>query len=165
MKIVSPLATGHQVQLLQGGQEFFPALIDAIDSATHEVRLETYIFNVVAAGAKVAAAMERAAQRGVSVYLVMDGVGTPSLPPEWAGRFDRARVQWRIFRPLGRLGVLIPSRWRRLHRKLCVVDGRVAFCGGLNVLDDLYDPNHGELEAPRFDFAVRVTGPMVQAMH
>ncbi len=165
MKSVLPLATGHQVQLLQGGQAFFPALIEAIDCATHEIRLETYIFNVVAAGAQVAAALERAARRGVSVYLVMDGVGTPSLPPEWVGRFDRARVEWRIFRPLGRLGVLIPSRWRRLHRKLCVVDGRVAFCGGLNVLDDLYDPNHGELEAPRFDFAVRVTGPMVQAMH
>ena len=74
-------------------------------------------------------------------------------------------MQWRIFLPLGRLGGLIPSRWRRLHRKLCIVDGRVAFCGGLNVLDDFYDPNHGVLEAARFDFAVRVTGPLVQAMH
>ena len=63
----------------------------------------------------------------------------------------------------GRL--LIPSRWRRLHRKLCVVDGTVAFCGGINVLDDFYDPNYGALEAPRFDFAVRVTGPLVQAVH
>jgi cardiolipin synthase A/B len=165
VRAIPPLVTGHQVRLLQGGQSFFPALIDAIDRSTHEVRLETYIFNVVGAGAQVAAALERAALRGVSVYLVMDGVGTPLLPPEWAERFNHARVQWRIFRPLGRLGVLIPSRWRRLHRKLCVVDGRVAFCGGLNVLDDLHDPNHGELDAPRFDFAVRVTGPLVQTMH
>ena len=165
MKAIPPLVTGHQVRLLQGGQSFFPALIDAIDRSTHEVRLETYIFNVVAAGAQVAAALERAARRGVAVYLVMDGVGTPSLPQEWAGRFNLAGVQWHIFRPLGRLGVLIPSRWRRLHRKLCVVDGSVAFCGGLNVLDDWYDPNHGALDAPRLDFAVRVTGPLVQAVH
>lgn len=162
---MTPLRPGHQVQLLQGGQAFFPALIAAIDASAHEVRLETYIFGVEAAGARVAVALERAAQRGVSVYLVMDGVGTPHLPQEWVSRFKAAGVQWRIFSPLGQLGVLIPNRWRRLHRKLCVVDGVVAFCGGINVLDDLYDPNHGVLDAPRFDFAVRVTGPLVQAVH
>ena len=156
---------GHQVQLLQGGQAFFPALVQAIEHSVHEVRMETYIFSVEASGQGVAVALERAAQRGVAVYLVMDGVGTPSLPHEWVTRFNTAGVQWRIFLPLGRLGVLIPSRWRRLHRKLCVVDGTVAFCGGINVLDDFYDPNHGALDAPRFDFAVRVTGPLVQAVH
>ena len=162
---MSQTVSGHQVELLQGGQAFFPALIDAIDSSAHEVRIETYIFSVVAAGAQVASALERAGQRGVSVYLVMDGVGTPFLPSEWSKRFDAAGVKWRIFLPLGRLGVLIPSRWRRLHRKLCVVDGRVAFCGGLNILDDYFDPNYGVLDQPRLDFAVRVTGPLVQAVH
>lgn len=157
--------SGHQVQLLQGGQALFPALVQAIDRSVHEVRLETYIFDVAASTEGVAAALERAAQRGVSVYLVMDGAGTPALAPTWARRFDAAGVQWRIFSPLGRLGLLIPTRWRRLHRKLCVVDGSVAFCGGINVLDDFLDPNYGVLTAPRFDFAVRVTGPLVQAVH
>ena len=156
---------GHQVQLLQGGQTFFPMLIKDIDRSVHEVRIETYIFSVVAAGEQVAVALERAAQRGVSVFLVVDGVGTPRIPAAWATRFNAAGVQWRIFSPLGRLGVLIPSRWRRLHRKLCVVDGSVAYCGGINLLDDFYDPNHGVLDAPRFDFAVRVTGPLVQSVH
>lgn len=160
-----PLQPGHQVQLLQGGQAFFAALVRAIDRGAHEIRMETYIFNVAASGAQVAAALERAGQRGVAVYLVIDGVGTPSIPPEWVTRFAAAGVKWCIFSPLGRLGVLIPSRWRRLHRKLCVVDGTVAFCGGINVLDDFYDPNHGVLETPRLDFAVRVTGPLVQAVH
>lgn len=162
---MTPLQPGHHVQLLQGGQAFFPALIAAIDASAHEVRLETYIFSVEAVGASVASALERAAQRGVRVYLVMDGVGTPRLPLEWVNRFKAAGVEWRIFSPLGRLGVFIPNRWRRLHRKLCVVDGAVAFCGGINLLDDFYDPNHGALAAPRFDFAVRVTGPLVQAVH
>jgi cardiolipin synthase len=157
--------SGHQVQLLQGGQAFFQALNDAIDKSAHEIRMETYIFNVEASGVQVAVALERAAQRGVAVYLVMDGVGTPRIPAEWVQRFNSAGVEWRIFSPLGRLGVFIPSRWRRLHRKLCVVDGTVAFCGGINVLDDFFDPNHGALDAPRFDFAVRVTGPLVQAVH
>lgn len=159
------LRPGHQVQLLQGGRDFFPAFLQAIDASAHEVRMETYIFCVEASGALVAEALERAARRGVAVYLVIDGVGTPTLPAPWAKRFDAAGVKWRIFSPMGRTGVFVPSLWRRLHRKLCVVDGSVAFCGGINVLDDLYDPNYGALEIPRFDFAVRVTGPLVQQAH
>lgn len=159
------LRPGHEVQLLQGGQAFFPALVQAIDQSAHEVRLETYIFDLDASGQQVAAALVRAAQRGVAVYLVVDGAGTRDIPAEWAARFDAAGVQWRIYSPLGRLGFFIPSRWRRMHRKLCVVDGGVAFCGGINMLDDFRDPNHGVLQEPRFDFAVRVTGPLVQAVH
>jgi cardiolipin synthase len=155
----------HHVQLLQGGHAYFSALIDSVDDSVREVRMETYIFSFHGVGERVAAALERAALRGVAVYLVMDGVGTPTVVPDWAKRFDAAGVQWRVFLPLGRLGVLIPNRWRRLHRKLCVVDGAVAYCGGINVLDDFYDPNHGTLEAPRFDFAVRVTGPLVREVH
>ena len=159
------LRAAHQVHLLQGAQALFPDLVKAIDASMREVRMETYIFHLDATGQAMAQALERAARRGVQVYLVMDGVGTPALPPEWARRFDAAGVQWRIFLPLGRIGLLIPNHWRRLHRKLCVVDGQVGFCGGVNVLDDLYDPNHGALTAPRLDFAVRVSGPLVQAMH
>ncbi len=156
---------GHQIQLLQGAQAFFPALVRAVERSAHEVRMETYIFSVEGAGESVAIALEQAARRGVAVYLVMDGVGTPSIPARLASRFDAAGVKWRIFSPLGRWGLLVPSRWRRLHRKLCVVDGLVAFCGGVNVLDDWYDPNYGTLKAPRFDFVVQVTGPLVQAVH
>lgn len=161
----SQLRADHQLQLLEGGQAYFPALVHAIDQALHEVRMETYIFDFTAAGQAVAEALERAARRGVTVYLVMDGVGTPVLPAQWRKRFDAAGVQWRIFSPLGRLGLLIPSRWRRLHRKLCVVDGQLAFCGGINILDDFFDLNHGPLSAPRFDFAVQVRGPLVRAVH
>lgn len=60
----------------------------------------------------------------------------------------------------GRFGLLIPERWRRLHRKLCIIDQQRVFCGGINILDDFYDPNHGELPSARFDFAVVVTGPL-----
>jgi cardiolipin synthase len=162
---MAQLQLGHQLQLLQGGEAFFPALIEAIDASVHEVRMETYIFNGEGSGALVAAALERAALRGVVVNLVMDGVGTPALDQHWRSRFLAAGVVWRIFAPMGRFGLLIPSRWRRLHRKLCVVDGQVAFCGGVNVLDDFFDPNHGALSLPRLDFSVRVTGPLVQEVH
>ncbi len=152
----------HHIRLLQGGTELFPALIQAIDAAQLEVRLETYIFHMDASGEQVADALARAAARGVQVYLIMDGIGTPELPAPWRQRFSDCGVQWRIFLPLGRLGVFIPSRWRRLHRKLCVVDADMAFCGGINILDDLNDPVFGPLKQPRLDFAVSVTGPLVQ---
>ena len=164
-KQLPPLRAAHQVQLLQGGAAFFPQLVRDIEHSVHEVRLETYIFRFDPSGEQVAEALVRAAQRGVAVYLVMDGVGTPSVPPAWATRFDDAGVQWWIFQPLGRLGLFIPSRWRRLHRKLCVIDGQVAFCGGINVLDDWFDHHDARLPAPRFDFAVRVTGPLVRSVH
>jgi cardiolipin synthase len=159
------LRPGHHVQLLEGWRELYAAMAQAIDHGRLEVRLETYIFEMDSAGEELAATLERAALRGLKVYVVADGAGTEALPEAWAQRFARAGVQWLLFRPLGRLGVLIPSRWRRLHRKLCVVDGRVAFCGGINVLHDCNDPNHGHLPAPRLDFAVRVTGPLVRQVH
>ena len=156
---------GHQLQMLQGSAAFFSALTQAFDASRHEIRLETYIFNPSGSGEQIAQALERAAARGVSVFVVVDGVGSPVLPAPWSQRLAAAGVQWRVFQPLGYLGLLVPSRWRRLHRKLCVVDQELAFCGGINVLDDWFDPNHGALAAPRFDFAVRVTGPLVLDVH
>ena len=148
----------QQVRLLQGAVELFAAVIAAVDASAAEVRLETYIFNFDSQGERLAQALMRAAERGVAVYLVMDGIGTPALPPQWAQRFNAAGVQWHRFSPLGLMGVFRPGRWRRLHRKLCVVDGAVAFCGGINVLDDLVDPHYGVLQTPRLDFAVQVRG-------
>jgi cardiolipin synthase A/B len=160
--------SGHHVHLLQGTAEFFPALIAAMDAAQHDIRMETYIFDFTASGAEVGTALARAALRGVRVQLVVDGVGTGQIPADWRERFDTAGVRYIVFNPLGRLGMLLPSGWRRLHRKLVVIDGgttqAVAFCGGINILDDYHDPNYGALAAPRFDFSVCVTGPLVDAV-
>ncbi len=153
------------IELLQGSQTFFPALVAAIDGARAEVRLETYIFDFNGEAASVAAALERAGARGVATRVVVDGVGTDALPPVWRQRFQAAAVQWSVFAPLGTMGLLLPSQWRRLHRKLCVIDGRVAFCGGINILDDYHDPHHGRLAQPRLDFAVRASGALVSQAH
>jgi cardiolipin synthase len=134
----------------------------ALERARSHVLLETYIFDFQGGALLVAEALERAALRGVRVWLVVDGVGTGKLPSRWQDRFDQAGVDWRVYSPLGTLGLLIPSRWRRLHRKLCVVDGHTAFCGGINILDDWHDPHHGPLAQPRLDFAVCVQGDLVQ---
>jgi len=162
---IPPLRTGHELRLLEGSAALFPALVQAIDQARREVLLETYIFDFTGASAEVAYALERAARRGLLVRVVVDGFGTEELPGVWRERFLEAGVDWQVFSPPGRFGVLWPGNWRRLHRKLCVVDEAVAFCGGINILDDLHDPNHGPLTAPRLDFAVQVAGPLVSQVH
>ena len=146
------------LQLLEGGNELFPAMVASIDDAKHSVQMETYIFDLTASGATVASALEQAALRGVLVRIMVDGFGTPSLPDEWVQRFKTAGVQLLIYEPIVTLGIFFLSQWRRLHRKLCVIDNEVAYCGGINVLDDWHDPSYGLLAAPRLDFSVRVTG-------
>ena len=148
--------------LLHGARGLFAALIEAFDAAEREIRLETYIFDTQGSAADLASALVRAAQRGVAVHLVVDGVGTPDLPAPWCERFAAAGVQVARFAPTGWLGLLRPSRWHRLHRKLCVVDGALLFCGGINILDDHHDPNHGPLAHPRLDFAVALRGAPVR---
>ncbi|WP_310611025.1 cardiolipin synthase ClsB [Limnohabitans sp.] len=159
-------AHSHQLRLLTGGVDLFAAMVEAVDAAQHEVRLETYIFSFAGSGADVAQALMRAAQRGVQVCVVVDGVGTSELPAQWAQQLAQTGVQIRVFVPAVGLGFWLPSRWRRLHRKLCVVDNVVAFCGGINILDDYLDPHvHGLLKAPRLDYAVSLRGPLVSAVH
>ena len=155
------LRTPETLQLLQGSQQLFPALIQAFDSAVSWIQLETYIFHFHGTGADVANALVRAAGRGVKVQVLVDAVGSGPLPARWKKTFADAGVEWSAYSPTASsFGLLAPERWRRLHRKLCVIDQSVVFCGGINVLDDFYDPNHGVLQAPRFDFAVAVTGPL-----
>jgi cardiolipin synthase len=161
----SALRPDHDLTLLKGGEALFPAMIEAIAAARAEVLLETYILEFERSVIPVAQALEQAAARGVTVCVVVDGVGTGELPAEWQRRWAAAGVRWRVFNPARGWRVLLPPRWRRLHRKLCVVDGSIGFCGGVNLLDDYYDPNYGELAEPRLDFAVRVTGPLVADMH
>ena len=156
----------HEMCLLTGGVDLFAAMVEAVDAAQHEVLLETYIFDFAGAGAEVARALMRAAQRGVRVCVVVDGVGTGELPTLWADQFAQTGVQVRVFAPAVGLGFWLPSRWRRLHRKLCVVDHTVAFCGGINILDDYLDPHvEGLLKSPRLDYAVSMRGPLVTAAY
>lgn len=156
--------TEQSYVLLNSGQAFFPVLLQAIEKAQSSVALETYIFDFNGVGARVAQALCDAADRGIQVRVLADGLGTPSLPAIWRNSFARSGVAFMLYRPVGTLGLLFPRRWRRLHRKLCVIDQEVAFCGGINILDDRHDPNHGALSAPRLDFALQIQGPMVQAI-
>ncbi len=153
---------GNDAVLLRGGDMLFPAMVRAIDQARHEVWLATYIFHDDPAANSVAQALIAAAQRGVQVRVVLDGFGCMASLPRLTPLLVPAGVQLTVFRPLQRWwNWLQPGQLRRLHQKLCAVDGSVGFVGGINMLDDRVDINHGPTDEPRLDFAVQLRGPAV----
>ncbi|MCW7541537.1 cardiolipin synthase ClsB [Aquabacterium sp. A7-Y] len=153
---------GNQVRLLRGGKELFPAMCQAIEAARHEVWFATYIFHDDEAANCVAASLGAAARRGVRVRVILDGFGSLATLPRLLPQLREAGVRVVVFRPIkGWWSWLRPGQLRRLHQKLCVVDGAIGFVGGINVIDDLLDLRHGWGEAPRLDYAVEVKGPTV----
>jgi len=145
---------GNDVQLFCSGTDLFAAMVARIDAATRDVALETYIFCDDAVGQAVSAALTRAAGRGVRVRVITDGIGTARLALFDAWR--AAGIEHRIYNPhlFGNFG------FSRTHRKLAVIDDTYAYCGGINVVDDL-DQNGKPLPFPRWDFAVELRGPVV----
>src|SRR5512134_2477712 len=153
---------GNRLTLLRNGAEFFPALEAAIDRASREIHLQTYIFRADASGSRIAEALERAAARGVAVRLLVDGFGSNDLPPERVAQLRTSGVRVLHFRPDPSRWQLRRNRLRRMHRKVAVADGAIAFVGGINIEDDIAP---GGPPAPRFDFAVVVEGPLVSDIH
>ncbi len=156
------LTGGNRVRLLQGGDELFAAMIDAIDAARSQIWLATYIFDDDPAAQRVAEALVAAGRRGVEVRIVVDGFGSKSTLGKLRAWFDAEGVSFAVFRPAERWWHLAqPGQLRRLHQKLCVVDGDAGFVGGINIIDDRHDRRHGWSETPRLDFAVALHGPVV----
>lgn len=150
--------SGNAVRLLQSGKEFFPALVAAIAESRYEVLLETYIFANDASAQLVASALRDAALRGVTVRLMVDGFGSRGFDHDPMPDLAADGVEVLIFRRDVRLFSTQRHRLRRLHRKLAVIDGHTAFVGGINIIDDMDTPGH---IPPRFDYTVRIEGPLV----
>ncbi|MFN7834440.1 MAG: cardiolipin synthase ClsB [Burkholderiaceae bacterium] len=166
------LRTGNSLHLLEAGGAFFPAIFDAFAAARHEIRIETYIFGDDDVGHRLIGVLTDAVRRGVQVRLVVDGFGSAPIVPILVDGLRAAGVEVKVFRPE-------PPRWRRLsllrlrrlHRKLIVVDRRIAFVGGINLHDDsdiraavAHETQHADHTdttfGPRYDFAVRIDGPL-----
>ena len=152
------LVDGHTLTLLRNGEEYFPRLIAAIDGATRSIYLETYIYAADATGRKVSDALQRAAKRGVAVRLLLDGYGSADLPQQWIEEMRAAGMEVLWFRKeIGRFS-FHRYHLRRLHRKLALVDERIAFVSGLNINDDV----PGEpITAPRLDYTIELQGATV----
>ena len=157
---------GNAVTLLENGLELFPALCEAFDAAHTSIHLETYIFRLDAAGLKVLDHLKRAAERGVKVRVVLDGYGSARDDRTIQSLLRAAGAQCRIYRPEPKYLSYQSfdfSRLRRMHRKTTLVDSHLAFIGGINIEDDYSGLSEEDLltnKEPRFDYAVRLTGPL-----
>lgn len=149
---------GNQVSLLHNGEAYFPAIEAAFDRARHEIYLETYIYEDDAIGRRIAEALQRAVQRGVKVWVLIDGYGSRGLPGSVLERLRAGGVKTLIYRPQISPWTFRRKRLRRMHRKIAVVDREIAFVGGINIIDDR-EPT-GDMPS-RYDYAVAVEGPLV----
>jgi cardiolipin synthase len=153
----------HQLMLLQNGTEFFPQLCADIDASEHSIYMETYIFEADEIGRLVADALQRAAARGVRVHVLLDGYGSAELPRQWLDELRAAKVEVQWYRREISPFTFSRSRMRRLrrlHRKLAVMDGKVAFAGGINIISDMSADE--DFDSPRLDYAVRVQGGVAE---
>lgn len=150
---------GNRIQLLENGDEYYPAVFDAIDHAQRKVILETFIWFEDEVGKQLHAVILRAAQRGVDVEVLLDGYGSPDLSDEFVSQLTSAGVVFRYYDPRPPLMGMRTNVFRRMHRKIVVIDNTIAFVGGIN-----YSAEHMSDYGPeaKQDYAVRVEGPVVQ---
>lgn len=149
---------GNRVCVLENGEAYFPAVFTAIACARRQVLVETFILFDDAVGRELRAVLIDAARRGLRVALTVDGYGSPDLSAAFLGGLIEAGVDVRSFDPRPRvLGVRFHV-FRRLHRKIVVVDDDCAFVGGLNF--SIEHMQRFGVESKQ-DYAVRVEGPAV----
>jgi cardiolipin synthase len=155
--------SGNGIELLENGEEFFPALFAAIDDAEREFLLETYIFAEDEIGVALVERLIAAVGRGVAARVVVDGYGAPKFSEPFLRKVADAGIEFLSFdtqRPI--FFGLRTNMFCRMHRKIAVADARVAFIGGINIWDKHF-VHFGEESMQ--DYSVRVTGPIVGRIH
>ncbi len=154
-----PWRDGNRVELLINGEEYFPRLFQCIAEARREILLETFIIFEDEVGRQLQEALSAAAERGVEVQVTVDGYGTASLSTDYLARLTAAGVRVHLFDPRPRLLGMRTNLFRRLHRKLVVIDRRQAFVGGINYGED-HLVRRGNMA--KQDYAVRALAPVVE---
>lgn len=160
MKLKVEWVGGNRVQLLENGDTYFPAVFDAIDAAEREVLIETFILFEDRVGRDLQRHLIGAARRGVEVDLTVDGFGSPNLSNDFISALTDAGVRLHVYEPTPLLRHLKPLH--RLHRKIVVVDGRIAFIGGINLSEDHLESFGAKAKQ---DYAVSIEGPVVERIH
>lgn len=140
-----------KVTLVHSGSDFFDRLERLLADATTEIHLQTYILDEDSTGTKILNALKKAVSRNVTVYLLLDGMGSRALSDKFIEEIKSAGIQFRFFSPL-----LSPNSFyfgRRLHHKIVVVDTKTVLIGGINIAEK-YEGTSSE--APWLDYAVLI---------
>ena len=128
--------SGNQIELLENGEAYFPKVFEAMRGAQREILLETFILFEDKVGHELQGILIEAAQRGVKVVVSLDGFGCGELSPGFLGELAEAGVAVQMFDPASKTLGIRTNWFRRLHRKIVVVDASVAFIGGINFSAD-----------------------------
>ncbi len=136
----NPARGGNAVKLLRDGRETFPAMFAAMEQAHDSINLEYYIFqDVHIGGSSIGDLLTRKLHEGLAVNILMDGFGSRNTDPQFIARLKQAGANVLVYHPLTAAAMLhLENPNDRDHRKIMVVDGRVAFVGGIN-LDRVYE--------------------------
>lgn len=129
----------NEVTLLVNGEQMFPALLEALESAKHSIHMEFYIFDVDNIGMEVLNLLERKASEGIIVRLIVDSFGSPKLVRYMRKRKKETKIEFEVFLPVT-FTSLANSNYRN-HRKIAVIDGFTCFIGGINISDRYRNPN------------------------
>ncbi len=171
----SPLMMGNKVDLLVDGPSTYAAMLSAIENAKDHINMETYIFEDDEVGQQFAAILIAKQQSGVQVNLIYDSAGSFNTPKEFFSAMKQSGINILEFNPINPLDKRKDWEWnQRDHRKLLIVDGKVAFLGGINI-SSVYSSGSfggsskraskkskdGEMGVPWRDTHLQVAGPVV----
>lgn len=156
---VSPPIPNNHVQLLTNGEEKFPALLRALKSAQDHIHLEYYIFEEGSVGLRILKILTQKAEEGVKVRLLIDGFGSAALAKK-ARKWQKKGLELQVFMPVG-IRSMANNNYRN-HRKLALIDGSIAFIGGINISDKYFNAP-GEEHYWR-DTALKIEGAAVNVL-
>jgi cardiolipin synthase len=154
-----PLTSGNSIEVLENGDVAYAAMLSEIDAAERSIILETYIFDRDQIGLRVADALIAAVRRGVSVRVLIDAVGARYSVPSIMGHLKTGGIEVAVFNGNVIIGLRLPYANLRTHRKILLIDGRVALTGGMNIREAFTREFAGDKAAQDAHF--RVTGPAV----
>jgi cardiolipin synthase len=167
----SPLIAGNKVTLLFDGPRTMDAMLAAISNAKDHINLETYIFDQDEMGIRFAELLMAKQREGVQVNIIYDSIGTLGTPSEFFDKMRAAGIRLTEFNPVNPLKRL--GRWRlnnRDHRKILVVDGKIAFTGGINIANDysrsslFRSRRKGNSDLGWRDTHIQIEGPAVASL-
>ena len=158
--VAANLVEGNSYEVLVNGDQVFPAMLQSIADAQERISFETYVFEKGRVADHFTAALEQAARRGVTVNVILDAIGTGGMEPSHVKRLEAAGCHVVSFNPTG--WYTLEELNYRTHRKILVVDGTVAFTGGVGIADhwlgNAQDPHHWR------DTHVRIQGPIARLL-
>ena len=151
----------NKIKLLKNGKDYFASVIQSIKQARQSIFVEAYIFSHDVTGIKILTALKEAAKRNIDIYLLLDGFGSRDLSQKVIDEIKAAKIHFLFYHPKISPYQMKRISLRRLHRKMFLIDHRIAYIGGINIIDDANVPNG---KAPRIDYAAQLEGPVVYSI-